>query len=404
MRVLVLSSLYPPHSVGGYEHACKDVVDRWRASGHEVSVLTSRAGVGATTDGNDDGTRRELTLLAGGPPDQRHPATRLERLAAAMRDRRSLRAAVRRVRPDVISVWHMGGITSAVIEEVTRTGVPLVWMACDPWPIYWASNDPTRVGRLGRIRRWSDPGTAGTWVACSRSLADELEADAPWTIHVDEVVGLGVDRREFPAGAAARTGWGWRILSVGRIVPEKGPETAIRALPVLPEATLVLMGQGEAAYLRHLKSVASELGVEDRLTITHAARRQLREHYLEADAVVFPSEWNEPFGIVPLEAMACARPVVATGVGGSADFLEDGVNCLVFGAGDPDALADRIARLAEDQALRERLVSAGSRTASEWTTDRLAERLEEIHVAAASRAPAAVGQADGGPSSSSGAE
>src|SRR5439155_14590003 len=93
----------------------------------------------------------------------------------------------------------------------------------------------------------------------------------------------------------------------------------------------------------------------------------------------------EPFGLVPVEAMSCGVPVVATGTGGSAEFLSDGTNCLCFHPGDAEALGAAVRRLAGDAELRARLVTGGLQTATELDVGRLADVLEEWHVAAAAR-------------------
>jgi glycosyltransferase involved in cell wall biosynthesis len=77
--------------------------------------------------------------------------------------------------------------------------------------------------------------------------------------------------------------------------------------------------------------------------------------------------WREPWGVVPLEAMGVGRPVVATGRGGSGEYLRDGDNALLFDAEDPEALAHQITRLANDDALRERLRAGGLQTAHDHT-------------------------------------
>jgi glycosyltransferase involved in cell wall biosynthesis len=112
-------------------------------------------------------------------------------------------------------------------------------------------------------------------------------------------------------------------------------------------------------------------------------RAALSARYAAADAVVFPSTWDEPFGLVPVEAMACATPVVASGTGGSAEFLVDRVNCLLFRAGDETALAEALGLLAGDARLRASLIAGGLATADDLTVDRLADTLETWHHAAA---------------------
>jgi glycosyltransferase involved in cell wall biosynthesis len=101
--------------------------------------------------------------------------------------------------------------------------------------------------------------------------------------------------------------------------------------------------------------------------VEHAA---LPPVYDDHDAVLFPARWDEPWGLVPLEAMARGRPVVATGTGGSAEYLRDGDNALLVARGDAGALAAAIDRLAADAPLRSRLREAGLATAREHTAER----------------------------------
>jgi glycosyltransferase involved in cell wall biosynthesis len=138
-------------------------------------------------------------------------------------------------------------------------------------------------------------------------------------------------------------------------------------------------------YRAKLQQGADQAGVGDRLRFRIITRSQLRSAYSEADVCVFPTEWDEPFGLVPLEAMACGTPVVATGSGGSGEFLFDGDNCLRFPEKDPGGLAAAIRRLAEDPDLRKRLVDGGLRTAQELGVDQLTDVLERWHLAAADR-------------------
>ena len=130
----------------------------------------------------------------------------------------------------------------------------------------------------------------------------------------------------------------------------------------------------------------TELGLGGRrVRFDEVPRSQLAMRYRDADALVFPSEWEEPFGLVPVEAMACGTPVIASGTGGSAEFLVDGANCLLAAPGDAVSWAGAIARLAGDAALRARLVRGGLATADELDVDRLAEVFEAWHAAAAAR-------------------
>ena len=173
---------------------------------------------------------------------------------------------------------------------------------------------------------------------------------------------------------------------MGRIDERKGIATAIGALAHLPEATLSWYGTGDESHRDSLNRLADELGVRDRLCWSTAARDELPEIYRAHDVFLFTSTWSEPFGLVPIEAMACGVPVVGTATGGSGEFLHDGTTALVpEPLGDPRALADAITRLAGDDALRRRLVGAGAAVATELTIGNLVDHVEAWHQAAADR-------------------
>jgi glycosyltransferase involved in cell wall biosynthesis len=163
--------------------------------------------------------------------------------------------------------------------------------------------------------------------------------------------------------------WQWRLLYVGRLDERKGVFDAVAALAELPpEATLTLAGSGDARLLTRVRELAERLGVADRVReLGMRSREELPDVYASADAVLFPVRWEEPWGLVPLEAMALARPVIATGRGGSGEYLRDGANCLIVPPEDPRAIAAAVRRLAGDPALRERLREGGLQTAGAHT-------------------------------------
>jgi len=148
---------------------------------------------------------------------------------------------------------------------------------------------------------------------------------------------------------------------------------------MLPDERLMVSGTGDPAYERQLRSLIDHLGLSDRVTLARHDRAELPALYQDADAVVFPSEWAEPFGLVPVEAMASGTPVVATGTGGSAEFLVHGVNAVLHRPGDPSSLAAAVHRLAGNPALRQHLIEAGLRTAIELDVERLTDSIEQWH-------------------------
>ena len=150
-------------------------------------------------------------------------------------------------------------------------------------------------------------------------------------------------------------------MGLGRLVPRKGFGTVIEALPQLPDTELVLAGGsgGPEPERERLLALAAALGVAQRVRMLPQVARAEVPALLRSADVVVAVPWYEPFGIVPLEAMACGRPVVASAVGGMLDTVVPGRTGLLVAPHDPAALAEALRHLLERPALRERLGRQG---------------------------------------------
>jgi D-inositol-3-phosphate glycosyltransferase len=164
------------------------------------------------------------------------------------------------------------------------------------------------------------------------------------------VVPCGVDTLAFaPEGPVAARGARPRLVTVGRLVRRKGVDEVIGALRRLPGVELVVaggpVGPATSAALdadpdiRRLRHVAATAGVVDRVRFIGAVPRSDVPALLRSADAVVCVPWYEPFGIVPLEAMACGRAVVASAVGGIQDTVVDQVTGLLVPPRQPDALA-----------------------------------------------------------------
>jgi glycosyltransferase involved in cell wall biosynthesis len=184
------------------------------------------------------------------------------------------------------------------------------------------------------------------------------------------IVPCGVDTAVFtPRGPVAARTDRRRLLVLGRIVERKGHDDAVRALVSVPDAELVVVGGPPAQELagvpevQRLRAVAAEAGVADRLVFTGSVGRADVPAWVRSADVVLAVPWYEPFGITPLEAMACGRPVVATAVGGLVDTVVDGVTGDLVPPRDPDALGEALAALLADDERRAAYGAAGVRRA-----------------------------------------
>jgi D-inositol-3-phosphate glycosyltransferase len=213
------------------------------------------------------------------------------------------------------------------------------------------------------------------------------------------VVPCGVDLDLFrPDGPAEERPRGvHRIVVVSRLVERKGIGNVITALADVPDAELVVAGGGNADDLRRdpearrLRALAREVGVTGRVQLRGRIDRSAVPNLLRSADVVVCVPWYEPFGIVPLEAMACGRPVIASAVGGHVDTVVDGVTGVHVPPRRPGRVAAALRNLLGDAELRARLGAAGverARTRYSWarvadaTLEAYAPLLEERAVAA----------------------
>jgi len=205
----------------------------------------------------------------------------------------------------------------------------------------------------------------------------------------------GVDEKTFHPGSGgdvvrARLGLTDRpvVVCVSRLVPRKGQDTLILAMPRIlasePEAVLLIVGGGP--YGKDLRRLAHETGVADSVRFTGAVPwSELPAHYGAGDVFAMPCRTRrggldvEGLGIVYLEASATGLPVVAGNSGGAPDAVLDGETGWVVRGGSPEDAADRIIALLGDPELRCRMGERGREWVEEkWRWDLLAERLKEL--------------------------
>jgi glycosyltransferase involved in cell wall biosynthesis len=210
------------------------------------------------------------------------------------------------------------------------------------------------------------------------------------------VVPNGIDADHFrprpiaDARASLGLGDGPVFVAVGRLSPDKGFHHALRALALVDgggsSARLVIVGDGEER--RRLEGLARELDIDGRVIFVGAQPHEAVAQYLAAaDAFLFPTERDEASGLVLLQAMACARPVVASRSGALAEAIGDSGECgILIPPGDVPVLARAMRTLMSDEELRQELGNAArARVLAEYTIERMTERTLAVYEIARAR-------------------
>ena len=403
MKILVVSNYYPPHYVGGYELGCHDVVEGLKAKGHQVQVLTSRYGVDGEKreDGvircfqmhyKADPAMRKMTAFQTTLDHERHNQARFRNLCGAFA-------------PDVVYFWNLGALSKSLVLLAEQAGIPTVFFVSDDWMAHWERDDWYRIintpwGKFDKVlslyarlyaRRWGVADCRGFAPDLTRAQfcsdytrREALQAGKPVTN--GSVIPWGIHPERFPLPEQnGRQGQPGSLLYVGRISPEKGVHTAIEAVRLLvheqgrSDVTLTLAGGGSnVEYQARLRDMVSAMRLTEHVHFRGALpREQLPEIYRAHRILLFPSVWEEPFAITPLEAMCSGLAVVGTTRGGSAEIFEEGVTALTFPAEDASACAGQVMRLLQDPALYETVRQNGHDVVMQrYTMSRMVAEIE----------------------------
>lgn len=389
MRILVISNLYPPHYLGGYEILCKQVVDRLAERGYELTVLTSTHGVGEC-DGRHGDVRVVRRLGLDTPFGEPGRVDRLPRLKVGRRNGAITNDLLAEVKPDVVFVWSQLRLTLGPARAAKASGLPVVFTFNDP---HAKSYVPAPFGwKPKKLVRWALDRTVfrettlagfrlSPSTAISKTVVEDL-VEAGVDATDSQVIWQGIPIAGFPCkDSPGERHDPFRLLYVGQLHEYKGVHTLLEAVSMLvhdrgPQAVrLTICGTGDEPYRERLERMTpSGVRVVFRGRVHHD---DLPHLYREHDAFVFPSIWREPFGLTHLEAMASGTPVISTTEGGPGEFLRNEENSLTFPRERPDVLTACIERLMADPELARRLaVEARAEVETTFSIERYVDDLE----------------------------
>jgi len=381
LRILFLSDT--GEELGGAEQSLLSLVEHLDPKRHVLHALLFSEG-------------RFATLLRGA-----HVSVRIQRLGTIARTRNPLKllfyfaCLVHGVLTVAWLVWRLKiDIVHVNKNTLVLHGIPGAKLG-GARSIWHVRNPVSNFGRIGaRLIRWAD-----RIVLVSKCMGVPFRESFPWFADKLTVIGEGIEVLQYDAheqGAAFRESIGVgpdEILvgSVGRFTRWKGQDDFLRAaarvLEKRPETRFVVEGDcvssraeqsEDERFAEELRALVDELGLSESVIFT-GYRSDVAAVMNGLDIFVLPSHF-EPFGIVVLEAMASDCGIVATGAGGVPDIVRHEQEGLLVPPKDPEALADAVLRLVDDEALRASLSNAArERVAHEFPLWRHVARMREMY-------------------------
>jgi glycosyltransferase involved in cell wall biosynthesis len=401
-RIALISDHASPLAVlgsvdsGGQNVYVAQVAKKLAARGHTVDIFTRRYGVALPRVVEWCPNVRVIHVPAGPPQD-----VRKEELLPYMNDFARWMIGFCRMHGgyDLLHAnFFMSGHVALQVREALGTPLVITFHALGHVRrTHQGSADEFPDERI-RIEERLVADADAIIAECPQDKLDleTLYGAAPDKLHV---VPCGVDRDEFwPLSRRfARQALGFApdarlLVNVGRLVPRKGIDNAIRGLGFLKrvhglDATLLVVGGNSdvpdphaTPEIARLSQVSARHGEGQRVVFTGRRTRELLKlYYAAADALV-TTPWYEPFGLTSLEAMACATPVIGSAVGGLTYSISDGESGLLVPPNDPRALGATLARFYANPRLMKRMRRVALHRAHALLSwDRVAGELEAVY-------------------------
>lgn len=363
MRVLVLSNLYPPDFIGGYEIACSQVVDALRQRGHEVRVLTAAPRFPVVD--SSPHVIRAMKLVDEWCEDGMGTsplAFRLDEAESRLVSAHNVHALTSTLAdfdPDVVyvcSVTGLGGL--ALLACLQYLKVPWVWQLGDRAPHHLCS---TRQSVLPGLARVFSRRIRGHYIVVSDQLRHEIESSGILLNGHVEVIPNWITGKPGPARAHYYRGGHLKIMSAGQVARWKGTDLLIESAARLRNAgyndfSVDIYGQlhqPDLPLMIRKWDLSSHVFMKG--VLPHEELLKAYRHY---DVFAFPTLEREPFGLVPMEALARGCVPVMSRRCGVAEWLVHGVH-LLKAERSPEAFARTFAAIIQGHVDLESIGSRG---------------------------------------------
>lgn len=387
--------------------------------GHSVKVLTSRHGMINEQRGGEVDRRLFLNGVFEHPRVSRYRELR----ALETQNHQILRETIAGFQPDVIHVYSLEGLPKSFVFTLRSSRLPTVYDVADPWISEGIRSDPwlrwwnrpkgsvmralleaggrrnkldqlapTRMmkgyDRVPALYGEGTPVQANSISAfrfdrlyfCSNALKQAAELTGFKVSHA-EVIHPGIATQSYvgevkPASAPVK-----HLLMIAHLDARSGALTAAKALQLLREekldVSLNIYGRGDSGYIAELRSFVAQHQLPVEFQSISNVNRDLPAIYRKHDVLLHTTEWNEPYSLTPVEAMACGLAVIGTAAGGAGELFRHGENALAYMPGDEGELASRIQQMVQQSDLRYRLAdNAQQEVLAKYNETAVADRIE----------------------------
>lgn len=369
MKILILTNYYPPFYKGGYELACETTVKFLRNQGHTMYILTGDYQVEKDLSSSpwDRGTiepDRAYRLYQF--IDYLHPSF-LNKHQVEKYNYRITRQFIEGIKPDLVYIWNMQGISTAPVLATQATGYPKIFEIGDFWPGVY-QRPGWKAALFRNLKKWI-PGLVGgdidlsPVISVGKWMAAELEEK--YNARNIHVIPNGIPLPLDP-GPKPKTEGPVRYVFAGRVDPEKGIHLAIEAFRTIrikyPEFQFLfdIYGQGDEKYTQECRDKVRDYKLEE-MVVFRGKSSDMSQVYPAYEVLVMPTMMREPFGLVLIEAMAWRMPVISFNHYGPAEIVSDGIDGRLVTPGNVDELAEAIYRMGQDSDLRQRMGEKGRR-------------------------------------------
>lgn len=367
MKVLYITSLYSPYIIGGAEISIQILVEAMHKKGHEVVVLST-----CDKNGLHEDTVNGIKVYRAGIKNKywhyekvKHSA--FDKLFWHLKDtyNKEMQVYLKEVldveKPDIVSCHNITGWSVAIWDTIKKYQIPMVQVLHDFYLLCINSNmfksgDQCKKQciecRTMRYLHRKKSAQVDAVVGISQYMLNKISEVGYFKNSLKVVI---ANSRVIPKlSVMDRKNKGYAIIFgfIGTLAPNKGVQWLIEQFKKIDSKniSLKIAGRGDSIYEKSLQAMAQD---DDRISFLGYTKSE--EFYSQIDVLIVPSLWDEPLGMVAIEACARHIPVITTATGGLKEIITDGYNGLHCNTTDLDSLFIAISKIVNDEILLKEL-------------------------------------------------